>query len=112
MLFSKRAAFSAYQIINQYILLMLLTGIFVCVASVSSKLDKLPDFIKKVINYLAKITLEVYVVQVVIIERFRGLKFPINWIVITAIVIIGASLLHFVIQSPYLIKRIKKRKEV
>lgn len=112
MLFSKRAAFSAYQILNQYILLMLLTGIFVCVASVSSKLDRLPDFIKKVISYLAKITLEVYVVQVVIIDKFRDLKFPINWLVITATIIFGASLLHFVIKLPEIInKRIKNKKE-
>ena len=111
MLFSKRVAFSQFQILNQYILLALLSGVFLCTASLSSKLDRLPDFIKKIVSYLAKITLEIYVVQIVIIERFRDLRFPINWIVITAIIVAGATVLHYVIKLPSIIRgRIKIKK--
>jgi len=111
MLFVKKPSVSSLQILNQYVLLALLIGVFVCVASLSDRLDKLPDFIKNIISYLAKITLEIYVVQIVIIERFRYLKFPVNWIVITAIIVAGASILHFVIKSPQLIKGKLKKKD-
>lgn len=112
MLFSKKTDISNFQILNQYILLALMFGIFICVASLSSKLDKLPEIVKKVVNYLAKITLEVYVVQVVIINAFRDLKFPVNWLVITAIIIISASLLHLIIELPKILKNRLKKKQI
>lgn len=112
LLFSKRASVSEFQIFNQLILLMLMFGVFSCVASLSGVLDRLPSWIKGVVNYLAKITLEIYVVQSVIIDAFKTLKFPINWFAITATIIIAATLLHYIIETPKLIsKKIKSKKE-
>lgn len=111
MLFSKRASLSAYQIVNQYILLILLACVFACVASLSKKLDGMPEWIKSVVSYLAGITLEIYVVQVVIINAFRGLPFPLNWLVITAVIVAAASVLHFIIKLPSIISRQMKKKE-
>ena len=113
LLFSKRQSISTFQIANQYILLLLLTGVIICTASLSGKLDKLPVWIKAVVNYLAKITLEIYVVQSVIIDAFKALKFPINWFVITGLIIIAATALHYIIEAPKLIsKKLKAKKEV
>lgn len=105
LLFSHRASISSLQILNQYILILLMTGVFLCVASMSSKLDKLPSWIQKVISYFAKITLEIYVVQSVIIAHFKDLRFPINWLVITAIIVVAGTVLHYLIESPKIIKK-------
>ncbi len=113
LLFSKRASFSEFQIANQFVLLLLMSGVFCCVASLSSKLDKLPAWLKAVVNYLAKITLEIYVVQSVIIDAFKTLHFPINWLVITGLILIAATVLHYIIETPKLIsKKVKSKKEV
>ena len=113
LLFSKRASVSEFQILNQFVLLMLMCGIFVCTASLSGKLDRLPAWLKAAVNYLAKITLEIYVVQSVIIDAFKGMKFPVNWLVITGLIVIAATVLHYIIEAPKLIsKGLKRKKEV
>ncbi len=112
LIFSHRASISSFQIFNQYILLLLMTGIFLCVAGISSTFEKLPSWIKKIVSYFARITLEIYVVQSVIIEHFKDLNFPVNWIVITAIIVASATALHYLIESPKIIKKAYiKRKE-
>ncbi len=85
-----------YQIINQIILFALLYFIFRVFEGIDSKLEKLPTKIKNVITFIAQITLEIYLVQYKIIPLFRDLIFPINWFVITAMIIVSAYLLHIV----------------
>lgn len=111
--FSNKASISQFQIANQFVLLALMTTVFICVASLSAKLDRLPEKLKKIISFLARITLEIYVVQSVIIEAFKGLGFPINWLVITSVILISAVALHYIVECPKLIsKKIKSKKEV
>ena len=55
------------------------------------------------IEFISKLTLEIYVVQYVLIDviRSRHLPFPVNWIFITASVIISAFILHTVCDFMY-----------
>lgn len=96
LLFSKIDEISQYQIANQIILFITLYYFLKCFAEIDDKLNRLPNNIKNIIKFLASITLEIYVVQYPIIPIFRSLPFPINWIAITATIIILAYLLHFV----------------
>lgn len=105
LLFSKKNGISEFQILNQYILLILMTGIFLCTASLSGFLEKMPKRIKSIISYFAKITLEIYVVQSVIISHFKFFAFPLNWFVITAIIVAAATVLHYLIESPKAVKK-------
>ena len=96
LVFVKVEGIAEYQIINQIVLFITLYYFLKCFAGIDEKLRKLPEKIKNIINFIAQITLEIYVVQYPIIPIFRNLPFPINWILITATIIIVAYLLHFI----------------
>ncbi|WP_045518839.1 acyltransferase family protein [Neobacillus niacini] len=97
---------SEYQILNQVVLFALLYFVFKCFAGIDNKLVALPLKIKNVISFISIITLEIYLVQYVIIPRLTFLLFPLNWIAITTAIIISAYLLHIV--SGRVIKGIEK----
>ncbi len=113
--FSKYAAFSNFQILNQYILLLLLWFVFRCFAGIDGRLEHLPQWVKKIIGFISEITLEIYIVQIGIIPFFAKLvPFPLNWIVLTSVIVGGAFLLHFVTKqlvngSVYLIQKVRKQ---
>ena len=96
LLFSKKASLASFQIANQIIIFALLYFIFKMFAGLDEKLEKIPTSIKKIISFLASITLEIYVVQYVLIDVIRnmGLAFPINWVLLTAAIIAAAFALH------------------
>jgi peptidoglycan/LPS O-acetylase OafA/YrhL len=87
---------STYQIINQIVLFILLYYVLKCFASINNKLEALPFRIKAFIVFIAKITLEIYVVQYVVIAKLSTIIFPLNWVVITGTIIILAFILHIV----------------
>ena len=62
---------------------------------------------KKVINFLAEITLEIYVVQYPLIPLFVKFPFPINWIFVTATILFSAYVLHII--SKFFITTIERR---
>lgn len=96
-----------YQIINQIVIFLLLFYIIKFFLSVDYKLEKLPVKLKKIIECISKLTLEIYLVQYIIIDYIRGkFIFPINWIVLTISIIVIAYLLHLV--SEFIIKKIRK----
>lgn len=105
--FSRIDSISNYQIINQIILFILLYYFMKCFAGINKKLEKMPNKIKKIIKFISEITLEIYLVQYVIIPIFANMIFPINWIIITTIIIISAYILHKV--SGYIINLINTK---
>ncbi|MDR1683470.1 MAG: acyltransferase [Candidatus Symbiothrix sp.] len=107
MIFVKYPTYSHYQILNQFVLFVLLFYVMKCVAGLDAKLTKLPNKAKKAINYLAEWTLEIYVVQYVIIPRLVHFAFPLNWVLITTTILVAAGLLHYV--SRFVINRIEKQ---
>lgn len=54
-------------------------------------LIKLPGKVKGILEYFAGITLQIYLVQFPIIERFETFVFPINLLVITIAIIVAAA---------------------
>lgn len=94
--FARKAAYSDYQILNQLIIFVLLYLMFRLFASLDGKLERIPGWLKSVITFVADITLEIYLVQYVLIDVIRSfnLPFPINWVTITTSIILSAFLLH------------------
>lgn len=92
--FAKIPAISSYQIINQLILIILLNYILKCFASINAKLEMLPNKIKKSIVFIANITLEIYLVQYVIIRKLAFVTFPLNLFIITFLIIVTAFILN------------------
>lgn len=101
-LFFIQGFFLFFQIFNQVIIFILLFFIFFTFAALNSKLEKFPKKIKSLNNFISKITLEIYVVQYVII-KYLGSKgyFPLNWIVLTLTIVMMAFVLHKICEIFY-----------
>lgn len=102
LLFSKFTALSNWQIVNQVCIFALLYCVFRTFTAADARLSRLPKAVKAVITFLADITLEIYVVQYVLIDWLRPLfGFPLNWLVITAAILAAAYVLHLVCKWIY-----------
>ncbi len=118
LLFSKVDAISSFQIINWFAVFALLYYLFALFASLENKYRNLPKWIKTVIAYLATITLEIYVVQYVLIDLIRPhFSFPLNWLILTLSILIASTLLHFLCKyilkgMDFVIAKIKSIKQV
>lgn len=83
LLFVKIEGINNYQIVNKFILFIALYYIFKCFAQIDNKLEGLPNIIKNLIQLIAKITLEIYLVQYVTIPPLTYLVLPLNRIIFT-----------------------------
>ena len=89
---------AAFQIFNQIIIFALLFFIMRWFSSIDEHLEKAPGWFTRVVNLIAKLTLEIYLVQYVLIELVQqmNLVFPLNWILLTALIAVTALILHVV----------------
>lgn len=117
--FSKITVLSDFQIVNQLIIFVLLYTVFRTGIGMDAKLDILPKSIKSCITFVAGLTLEIYVVQYVLIDVLRPFfGFPLNWCVITASIVLAAWGLHNICRGLYkfsdwiVLKILQKRKSV
>jgi len=111
LLFSHRQSLCQFQILNQLAIFALLVLMLMTFAGLDSVLEKLPKLIKTVIGFISSITLEIYVVQYVLIDLIRPVgHFPVNWIVLTGAIIAAAYALHIVCGAFYkLIEQIARK---
>ena len=93
---TKYTQLAVFQIGNQIILLILLALIFVVIGGLEKKIIKIPKKIYWIINYIASITLEIYLVQYALIPRLNIGRFPINFVIVTCAILAVASLLHLI----------------
>ena len=97
-LFSKRDNLASFQFLNQIAIFVLLYFLFRSFCGLDRKFEKMPAWLKKAIAFLSDMTLEIYVVQYVIIDVIRDLHifFPLNWFVLTASILLTAFILHMI----------------
>lgn len=106
---TKHPQLSPVQLVIHLIRAGQLYFIFRLFAGLDSKLQKLPKAIIRIIRFLAGMTLEIYIVQGVLIDTLRPLfGFPLNWLVLTGSILLCAWLLHLV--SSFLTDRILKKR--
>lgn len=114
--FSRSDSFMYLQVVNQFVIFALLYFVFRFVMGIDAKIDKLPSFLKSVISFVAKMTLEIYVVQYAIIDFVRPLfGFPLNWLSATGLILASATALHFLCEgilkvSDKVIAKVKSKK--
>jgi Ca2+/Na+ antiporter len=94
--FSSIEKISSLQILNQLILVAVVYLTLSVFIGLEEKLKKLPKFITKVAGGLAKITLQIYVVQFVVISKFNHFAFPLNFLVVTVLIIAFATAVYFI----------------
>ncbi len=116
-IFSSREGIAEFQIFNQLALFILLFFILLLFSGWDGKLERWPAWLKKCIRFVADLTLEIYVVQYVLIDVIRPLfGFPLNWFVLTASILIAAAALHYLVKYGKLlivgiVDRIKQRRK-
>ena len=81
------------QIIVPVSLLLLTFCIMYFFVQSESLWKKIPTKIMYIFNFIASLTLEIYTVQKVIIDCFEKIVFPLNWLIITTLIIISAFVL-------------------
>lgn len=95
LLFSRRRSLAGLQILNQCVIFVLLFLIFAVFSGRDSKLEKMPGWLKKAVELISSITLEIYVVQSVLIDLIRPIGyFPLNWVVLSVAILICAFALN------------------
>jgi hypothetical protein len=110
LLFARIPALSPFQPVNQLLIFCLLWSLLRWAAAWDVQLEAMPRWIKVCVEFIAARTLEIYVVQYVLIDLIRPLLgFPLNWFALTGAILAAASLLHWVcgklIRLPSLLKK-------
>lgn len=97
---------SEYQILNQIVLLALLYVLFDLFRLLEPKLKRAEQSkIWRCVEFIANRTLEIYLVQYVILDYCKIGPFPVNWIILTTTILLSAIILRWISQQ--IIKRIK-----
>lgn len=105
MLFVKMPALSEYQILNQIVLLALLYVLFDLFRQLETKLKRVEQSKPwRCVEFIANRTLEIYLVQYVILDYCKIGPFPLNWIILTTTILLSAIILRWISQQ--IIKRI------
>ena len=100
MLFTKLQSAAPFQILNQIMLWSLLYVIFDIFMNLESRLNKIKDgWVWKCITFISDRTLEIYLVQYVIIAHCNIGHFPINWLVLTTTILVAAIVLRWCSQQ-------------
>ncbi len=94
--FSRVDALVKFQILNQFIILFALFSVFTLFISIEPLLNKLPLKLNIVVKHISNITLQIYVVQFVIIKYFEKIPFPFNLIVVTVGILVVATILYYI----------------
>ncbi len=105
MLFAKMPFIAELQLLNPLILLVLLYVLFRIFMQTERAL-KAAEGKKawKIVQFIADRTLEIYLVQPVVLKFLRIGPFPLNWLLLTTVIIVAAILLRW--SSQMIIRRI------
>ncbi|MBQ8201318.1 MAG: acyltransferase [Clostridia bacterium] len=96
LLFSRRASLAPWQLLNQFVLLALLYSVFSHMSRTEGWLHRLPAGVWKAVSFLAGLTLEIYLVQYVVIEQLaKAAPFPLNWLIVTGVILLAAFALQW-----------------
>lgn len=95
-LFSRYDSLLNFQIINQIVILITLFVVFDLFMSLEGFFDKVPKALKNGVRHISNITLQIYIVQFVIIGHFEKLAFPLNLIVVTILILVAATVLYYI----------------
>ena len=98
-IFFSRGSLANFQVVNQVIIFILLYLVFRWFSCIDRHLEKAPEWLKQLVGLVAKLTLEIYLVQYVLIDVMENMKlfFPLNWLVLTALIVVSAFVLHTVV---------------
>lgn len=92
---SRISALLNFQIVNQLVIFVTLFFTFVLFISLENCFKRVPKIINTVVRYISGITLQIYVVQFVIIAHFEKIIFPLNLLTVSVLIVVSASVLYY-----------------
>ena len=92
--FSKVSLLLPLQIFNQFVILVTLFFAFDLFMSMETFFQRVPRKLDSVIKHISDITLQIYVVQFVLIRYCSELIFPLNLVSVVLAIVLAATLLH------------------
>ncbi len=95
-IFSRVESILPLQILNQIVILLAVFSLFDLFMSLEHVFKKIPEKLNLVVKHISNITLQIYLVQFVIIKYCDKLAFPVNLIVVTFAIIVVATLLYYI----------------
>lgn len=98
-IFSRVETVIQLQIVNQFVLLLTLLSVFDLFMSLEHVFKNIPEKLNCFVRHISNITLQIYVVQFVLIRYCEKLLFPLNLIAVTLAIIFVATLLYYIEQS-------------
>lgn len=105
-LFVKYSLIANFQILNQVILGCLLYVLFLIFVTLEVNMQKIKGTkFFAIIKYISDRTLEIYLVQYVILDHLKVGPFPLNWLLLTSTIIAVAEILRWLSQQ--IIRRIR-----
>lgn len=96
LLFSKVESVSYLQAVNQITILVAMASVFWLAISAEELFKKLGGWINGSVKLVSSFTLQIYVVQFLIIQRFSSLVFPLNLAVVTLLIVLAGGGLYYV----------------
>lgn len=104
--FAKFASLAQFQIVNQFVLWGLLYVLFDVFMKLEQKLRKAENTkVWTCIKFISDRTLEIYLVQYVILDYCKLGPFPLNWLILTGTILGSSVILRWL--SQHVITRIK-----
>lgn len=92
---SRVDAFLKLQILNQFVILITLFFIFDLFMSMEQFFGNIPKRLNCIVKHISNITLQIYVVQFVILRYCEKIPFPLNLITATVLILISATILYY-----------------
>lgn len=105
LLFVKYNCLSFFQIINQIFLCLVLFFLITILMSLELQIQSLPNKIKSILKYLSSLSLEIYLIQYVIIDKLNIYPFPLNFIIVSISILISAYFINGLIKGFNLIMK-------
>lgn len=84
------------QILNQFVILITLFLVFDLFMSVEPLFQKIPKKLNCVVKHISNITLQIYVVQFIVIKYCAEISFPLNLITVIIAIVLAATLLYYI----------------
>lgn len=100
MLFVKLPTIAPYQLLNQMVLLIALYFLFQLFMTFEGKLKTIENTkLWTCVKFVSDRTLEIYLVQYVILDYMKIGPFPLNWLILTATIFGAACILRWLSQA-------------
>lgn len=95
-MFSTGGIPSDYQFLNQLAIVVLLVNILWCAALSNKKLESAPSLLRRFIAFISRLTLEIYLVQYLILAHANVGVYPLNALIVTGGIILAAFVVQLI----------------